>query len=305
MTPPELEPHLPDGVRAAAEAARSTGSASTRTCDLGVAFNKLVGYFRAFEAGDATSRDRRHLSRPVRQPGRRVPPPRVRVHDHRERARHPDALRAERGARVRRGVVPGARLAAHRSRRRRAAHGRHRRRQQDAAPPARRGSVRQAARVQEPVHAARGRHPRPDRPADCRRADALDQAAPQDDARSTAPITPRATGLPRINRTDVTDNRGRTALAVESVATAAFRGDAVLVSGHARAGLRGRRGGRCRFTWRRRGGRIGRVWSGETITRDDGAFALEVELPIDLEVGNHDVYAHTAGDDKRTPAVSE
>ena len=52
--------------------------------------------------------DRRHLSRPLRQPGRRVPPPLVRVHDHRERARHPDALRRERGARVRRGVVPAS-----------------------------------------------------------------------------------------------------------------------------------------------------------------------------------------------------
>ena len=44
--------------------------------------------------GQATAEpDRRHLPRPLRQPGRRLPPPRVRVHGHRERARHPDALR--------------------------------------------------------------------------------------------------------------------------------------------------------------------------------------------------------------------
>ena len=60
----------------------------------------------------------------------------------------PTRLRRERGPRVRRGVVPRAQLAAHRSRRRRAPHGRHRRRQQDAAPAARRRSVREAARVQ-------------------------------------------------------------------------------------------------------------------------------------------------------------
>ena len=49
MTPPELRPMLPDGVRKAAKRTLDN-LAVDANMDLGVAFNKLVGYFRAFEA---------------------------------------------------------------------------------------------------------------------------------------------------------------------------------------------------------------------------------------------------------------
>jgi hypothetical protein len=132
-----------------------------------------------------------------------------------------------------------------------------------------------------------------------------DPDAPPDDARSTDPVNPRATGLPRITRTDATDNRARTTLAVESVAASAFRGDRVNVSGHARAGSRSGEGLAVQIYLAPKGRRDRARLVGETVAGADGAFALSVELPIDLEVGSHEVYAHTPGDDKRTPALSE
>ena len=120
---------------------RSTSSASIADMDLDIAFNKLVGYFRAFQAGD--------IAHPTGDIYRDLCDSQAGVCRHRAFAFMitanalgiPTRYVAERSARVRRGVVPRAQLAAHRSRRRRAAHGRHRRRQQDAAPPARGGSA--------------------------------------------------------------------------------------------------------------------------------------------------------------------
>ena len=160
LTPPELAPHLPPAVeRAARRSLAELGvddadAAARRLQQARLLLPRLQGQGPA-------ALDRRHLPRPVQEPGRGLPPPLVRVHDHGQRARPADPLRRERGPRLRRGLVPRARLAAHRPRRRRDAHGRHRRRRQDPAPAARRRPVRQARRLQGQLHPARGRHPRP------------------------------------------------------------------------------------------------------------------------------------------------
>ena len=124
--PPELVPAIPDVVRRdAAITLRKLGV--DPNMDLGVSFNKLVGCFRAFQAGD--------IKHPTGDVYRDLCDSQAGVCRHRSFAFMitanalgiPTRLRRERGARVRRGVVPRARLAAHRPRRRRAAHGRDRR----------------------------------------------------------------------------------------------------------------------------------------------------------------------------------
>jgi hypothetical protein len=132
-----------------------------------------------------------------------------------------------------------------------------------------------------------------------------DPAAPPDDARSTAPVTPRASGLPAIERGPGLDGRARTTLAIDAVAPSAFRGERVTVSGKARAGAGAGDGLPVQIYLAPRGERDRARLVGETIAAADGTFLLTVELPIDLEVGSHEVYAHTAGDAKRTPALSD
>jgi hypothetical protein len=122
---------------------------------------------------------------------------------------------------------------------------------------------------------------------------------------STDPIAPSTTDLVREPARGDPVRRPVT-LTVDSVARKGFRGETVRLSGRAAdgadpvAGLRvdiylapaGRDG---------RGARI----IGQAITDGDGKFLLAAELPIDLGLGAHEVYAVTPGNAALAPAISE
>ena len=122
---------------------------------------------------------------------------------------------------------------------------------------------------------------------------------------STDPVAPGITDLPRAVAVEGPRKRPVT-LVVDGVTRRGFRGETVRLSGRATddgdaiAGLRvdlylapaGSNG---------RGARI----VGQAITDRDGKFLLAAELPVDLVLGQHEVYAVTPGNAELGPAISE
>jgi hypothetical protein len=138
-------------------------------------------------------------------------------------------------------------------------------------------------------------------------AEAQRPAAPatlSDDPSSTDPVTPATTDLVRTPETG--PKKARVTLHVETTSRLGFRGEAVRVAGRAAAGDRGPAGLRVDLYLAPAGadGRGARI-VGQTVTDERGRFEAAVELPLDLLLGRHEVYALTPGNAEYGPAISE
>lgn len=143
-----------------------------------------------------------------------------------------------------------------------------------------------------------------DQIAEAQRAAATASGA-ADDPTSTDPVAPEVTDLPHPGAPALQSvKKERITLAVDSVDRRGFRGESVRIAGHTEgavpAGLRidlymapagsGGRGARA---------------VGQTVTDDKGRFDAAIELPLDLLLGKHEVFAVTAGNAEVGPAISE
>lgn len=125
------------------------------------------------------------------------------------------------------------------------------------------------------------------------------------DPRSTEPITAPTQRLPHP-RGEAIPGKKPLALAVDSIDKSGYRGEAVHVSGHAGGALGPPAGLRVDVYLAPAGteGDGARI-IGQAITDDKGAFSLTAALPPDLGLGEHEVYALSAGNDVYSPAISE
>lgn len=110
-------------------------------------------------------------------------------------------------------------------------------------------------------------------------------------------------GLPEpVHRPDLPETR----LTVDEAEDAAYRGDRAHVRGKARSQGAGAANLRVDlYLAPLGGGGDGARFVGQTVTDPDGNFVLEIELPSDLELGPHEVFASTPGDGAHAPALSE
>jgi transglutaminase-like putative cysteine protease len=100
----------------------------------------------------------------------------------------------------------------------------------------------------------------------------------------------------------VVDHRARTQVTLEMEEATSFRGDAVTV--HGRVSAAGADPGG--LTVEILLGIPGGVLSlGEAVTRPDGSYQATLEVPGEAPLGNHIVFARTAGDDRRGPSASD
>ncbi len=115
--------------------------------------------------------------------------------------------------------------------------------------------------------------------------------------------------LPRPStRSDVAAGKQPVVIAVQSADQAAFRGESMRVTGTVAAGgSSGRAAGLRVEIWLAPAGELGEGarLCGETIAGSDGTWSVTVDLPADLSVGRHEVFAHTPGDASRAGAISD
>lgn len=127
------------------------------------------------------------------------------------------------------------------------------------------------------------------------------------DPRATDPVTPApGPGLPEPPASAFAGKRP-TRVTVDAVDSVGFRGESVRVSGRVTSEGEGGVGGLpvdVYFAPAGRGGEGARVL-GQTTTAPDGRFATNIDLPKDLVLGRHEVYAATSGDSTWAPGLSE
>jgi hypothetical protein len=115
--------------------------------------------------------------------------------------------------------------------------------------------------------------------------------------------------LPRpTTRSDVAAGKQAVLISVIGADTTAFRGESMRVTGTMAAGGSASRAAGLRVEiWLTPAGENGEGARlvGETIVGSDGKWSVTVDLPADLLVGAHEVYAHTPGDASRAAAISE
>ena len=110
-------------------------------------------------------------------------------------------------------------------------------------------------------------------------------------------------GLPEPgHRPDLPETR----LSIAEAEDHAYRGDRAHVRGQARSQGAGAANLRVDlYLAPVGGGGDGARFVGQTVTDADGNFVLEIELPSDLDLGPHEVFASTPGDGAHAPALSE
>lgn len=122
----------------------------------------------------------------------------------------------------------------------------------------------------------------------------------ESDPRSTEPVAAAGVALPRVTPVP---NKKSIRLTIDGVDKRTFRGESARITGHATGAgsdLRidiyfapaGSRGERARLI-------------GQTVTDAAGNFELAVELPRDLPLGQHEVYAATPGNTEIAAATSD
>jgi hypothetical protein len=132
----------------------------------------------------------------------------------------------------------------------------------------------------------------------------LDPDAFPSDPRSTDPIDAPRTRLPRADGAAGSGKRP-TAVEVGTVADVAFRGETLRVTGRALSEGRAAAGLRIDVYLVPQGETEGARRVGDTVTSQDGSWSVTIDLPSDLDVGSHEVYAHTPGDASHASAISE
>ena len=96
-----------------------------------------------------------------------------------------------------------------------------------------------------------------------------------------------------------------TTIAVSTVDAVGFRGESVRVSGRLESGGRGVGGLRVDLYLAPAGaGGDGARFVGQTVTEADGRFSAAIDLPADLPLGKQEVFASSPGDSKYAPVVS-
>jgi len=132
--------------------------------------------------------------------------------------------------------------------------------------------------------------PLPDAPAD---------SSPGATRPNPAPVT----GLPRQN--DPAPDRALMSITLTSLAGDAYRGDRLVLAGVARSetGIPG--GVPVAVYFAPNGVLKEAILVGETVTASDGTFKTELELSSRMPVGRYAVYATSSGDDRFAPAVSK
>jgi hypothetical protein len=120
---------------------------------------------------------------------------------------------------------------------------------------------------------------------------------------ATRPNPAPVTGLPR--HAEPTVDKPLVSLTVLTVAEDAYRGDKVTVTGIARSDA-GIPAGIPISIYFAPGGRMREaLLIGETVTAADGSFRLEMDLPSRLPIGQYAVYAFSNGNDKFSPSTSK
>jgi hypothetical protein len=134
----------------------------------------------------------------------------------------------------------------------------------------------------------------------------LDDEEGRLDPRSTDPLAPPPRGqLPRVEPSDDPDLIA-TQIRIDAVDTSAFRGETMRVSGKVRAEGRGAVGLPVDIYLAPMGsGGDGARRIGSTVSGADGSWSVTLDLPADLDVGRHEVFAHTRGDGTRAAAISD
>lgn len=118
------------------------------------------------------------------------------------------------------------------------------------------------------------------------------------------PLAP-GRGLPSPAAPAARDDKRPTAVVVTSASGAGFRGESVAIEG-ALTGEGAPLPGLQVVLYLAPAGRSGagaRV-VGHAVTGPDGRFRADVQLPFDLELAEHEVFASTPGDERQQPAVS-
>jgi transglutaminase-like putative cysteine protease len=128
--------------------------------------------------------------------------------------------------------------------------------------------------------------------------------APASDPRSTAPVMPApgaALPMPRS-----TPGKRAVRISLNTATHRVFRGDSLEVSGRIADGDTGVAGLRVNLYLAPAGaGGRGARQVGETVTDGSGGFRQTIALPIDFPLGDHEVYAATPGNETVGSAVSE
>lgn len=130
-------------------------------------------------------------------------------------------------------------------------------------------------------------------------------AKPARDADIAMPVIGPGDDLPVLSNARVANKRATTVRVLE-VDREGYRGEPLRVSGDLRGGGEGLGGMPITILLAPagEGGRDALVIGG-TVTRDDGTFGIQVELPTNLRLQNYEVYASTPGDGRFAPSVSQ
>jgi hypothetical protein len=125
------------------------------------------------------------------------------------------------------------------------------------------------------------------------------------DPRSTEPVATPTQQLPHPRGEAIPGKRPLT-LVVDTIDKSGFRGETVHVSGHAGGAVGPPVGLRVDVYLTPAGteGDSARI-IGQAVTDGKGAFSISATLPPDLGLGEHEVYALTAGNEVYSPAISE
>jgi hypothetical protein len=137
----------------------------------------------------------------------------------------------------------------------------------------------------------------------------FDLAAPEqtDDATGTDVVVGPGRNLPALPDS-VTVNKTPTAITVTTTDAEGFRGEALPVEGilYVTGTSRGVGGQRVDVWMAPRGSEgDGAVKVGNTVTRADGTFSVQVSLPDDMELREYELFVSTPGDARHAPALSE
>ena len=116
--------------------------------------------------------------------------------------------------------------------------------------------------------------------------------------------------LGAAKRDEVDPSKLSTAIEVTDVASEGIRGETMQITGVLRGGPRGTMqtlSGQRVDLWLSPRGRGGdqALLLGRTVTRPDGSFLGQVELPDDLPLMEYEVYVSTPGDSRYAPSVSD
>jgi transglutaminase-like putative cysteine protease len=132
-----------------------------------------------------------------------------------------------------------------------------------------------------------------------------ESSEPLEEAGEDEPLPAPGEGLPAMDEAQL---RGKqpTAVRVTSASATAFRGETVaiegVVTGAADAGLPDQHV--VLYLAPAGGGGASAQIVGHTMSGPDGRFRVEVLVPFEVELREHEVFASTPGDDKQQPAVS-